>query len=56
MKMGEFDYKAPYSIDGGELLNTAHEMFKKHQVDTLLITNSGKAVGMLDIQDLERNR
>lgn len=56
MKMGEFEYKAPLSIDGGELLNNAHEMFKKHQVDTLLITNAGKAVGMLDIQDLERNR
>lgn len=56
MKMGEFDFKSPLSIDGGELLNTAHEMFKKHQVDTLLITNAGKAVGMLDIQDLERNR
>ena len=55
-KMGEFEYKSPISIDGGELLNNAHELFKKHQVDTILITNVGKAVGMLDIQDLEKNR
>ena len=56
MKMGEFDYPTPLSIDGGELLNTAHNMFKEHQVDTLLVTNAGKAVGMLDIQDLEKTR
>jgi TalC/MipB family fructose-6-phosphate aldolase len=55
-KMGEFDYNTPLSIDGGELLNGAHNLFTKHQVDTLLITNNGKAVGMLDIQDLERSR
>jgi TalC/MipB family fructose-6-phosphate aldolase len=55
-KMGEFEYKTPISIDGAELLNNAHELFKKHQVDTILITNNGKAVGMLDIQDLEKNR
>jgi TalC/MipB family fructose-6-phosphate aldolase len=55
-KMGEFEYNKPYSIEGTELLNNAHNLFTKHQVDTLLITNNGKAVGMLDIQDLERSR
>ena len=56
MKMGEFDYNKPYAIEGEELLNEAHNLFTKHQVDTLLITNKGQAVGMLDIQELEKNR
>ncbi len=56
MKMGEFDYNKPFSIEGEELLNEAHSLFTKHQVDTLLITNKGQAVGMLDIQELEKNR
>ena len=55
-KMGEFDYKKPIAIEGEELLNEAHNLFKKHQVDTLLVLNNGKAVGMLDIQDLEKIR
>jgi TalC/MipB family fructose-6-phosphate aldolase len=56
MKMGEFEYNNAITVEGEELLNEAHELFKKHQVDTLLITNKGQAVGMLDIQELERNR
>lgn len=55
-KMGEFDYGKPISIEGEELLNEAHKLFTKHEVDTLLVLNNGKAVGMLDIQDLEKNR
>ncbi|RLD26026.1 MAG: transaldolase, partial [Bacteroidetes bacterium] len=55
-KMGEFDYKKPISIEGEELLNVAHNLFTKNQVDTLLVLNNGKAVGMLDIQDLEKTR
>lgn len=53
MKMGEMEYKAPISIDGDALLNEAQAMFKKTNVDTLLITENGKPTGMLDIQDLE---
>jgi predicted transcriptional regulator len=52
-KMGDLEYKAPISIDANSLLNEAHAMFKKSSVDTLLITDNGKPVGMLDIQDLE---
>jgi signal-transduction protein with cAMP-binding, CBS, and nucleotidyltransferase domain len=55
-KMGEFDYKKAISIEGEELLNVAHDLFTKNQVDTLLVLNNGKAVGMLDIQDLEKTR
>jgi TalC/MipB family fructose-6-phosphate aldolase len=52
-KMGDIDYKTPISIDANALLNDAHLLFKKTNVDTILITESGKPIGMLDIQDLE---
>lgn len=52
-KMGDMEYKAPVSIDANALLNDAHLLFKKTNVDTILVTENGKPVGMLDIQDLE---
>ncbi len=52
-KMGELQYNAPISIDANALLNDAHMTFKKSSVDTLLITENGKPIGMLDIQDME---
>jgi len=52
-KMGDMEYKAPISIDANALLNDAHAIFKKTNVDTILITEQGKPIGMLDIQDLE---
>lgn len=52
-KMGDMEYKTPISIDGNALLNEAHILFKKTNVDTILITENGKPIGMLDIQDLE---
>ena len=54
-KMSDFDYKEPVSIDGEELLVTASEIFKSRQVDTIVVTNEGMPVGMLDIQDLNRS-
>jgi signal-transduction protein with cAMP-binding, CBS, and nucleotidyltransferase domain len=35
------------------LLNDAAVVFKSTKVDTILVTENGKPVGMLDIQDLE---
>lgn len=52
-KMGELEYRTPISIDANALLNEAHSIFKRTNVDTILITDGGKPVGMLDIQDLE---
>lgn len=52
-KMDEMSYKAPISIEGNALLNEAHLLFKKTNVDTILITENGKPIGMLDIQDVE---
>ena len=43
----------PIAIEGGALLNEAAGLFKSTKVDTILVTENGKPIGMLDIQDLE---
>lgn len=52
-KIGDFDYPMPISIDTDAMLDAAASLFKKTNVDTILVTDAGKAVGMLDIQDLK---
>jgi signal-transduction protein with cAMP-binding, CBS, and nucleotidyltransferase domain len=52
-QLGSLTYKPPISIEGSQLLNDAAALFKKTNVDTIMVTDSGKPVGMLDIQDLE---
>jgi signal-transduction protein with cAMP-binding, CBS, and nucleotidyltransferase domain len=52
-KLSDLSYKSPVSIDGNALLNEAAGLFKQTNVDTILVTESGKPVGMLDIQDLK---
>jgi TalC/MipB family fructose-6-phosphate aldolase len=52
-KIGDFEYGTPVSIDGSALLNEAMGLFKSTKVDTILVTENGKPIGMLDIQDLE---
>jgi TalC/MipB family fructose-6-phosphate aldolase len=52
-KMGEMEYKTPITVDANALLNDAAAIFKKTSVDTILITEDGKPVGMLDIQDIK---
>lgn len=51
-KMSAFAKGAPYSIEGSELLFTAQNMLKDKKVDSLVVTEGGKAIGMIDIQDL----
>ncbi len=46
-------YREPICIEGNVLLNDAQLLFKKTAVDTLVVTRKGKAIGMLDIQDLK---
>jgi signal-transduction protein with cAMP-binding, CBS, and nucleotidyltransferase domain len=53
--MGDFTYGTPISVETGSLLNDASALFKKTNVDTILVTELGKPVGMLDIQDLKAN-
>jgi TalC/MipB family fructose-6-phosphate aldolase len=51
--LSSFSYKAPISIEATAILNDASDIFKKTKVDTILVTDNGKPVGMLDIQDLK---
>ncbi|MEE8062079.1 MAG: transaldolase family protein [Gemmatimonadales bacterium] len=51
-RMSDFSYQEPLSVGRGELLSVAAEQFHTHKVDNLLVTEQGKPVGMLDIQDL----
>jgi transaldolase len=52
-KMSDFTYGTPISVDANALLNDASALFKKTSVDTILVTDNGMPVGMLDIQDLK---
>jgi len=54
-KLGSLEYKTPISIESSMLLNDAAAIFKQTNVDTIMVTDNGKPVGMLDIQDLESN-
>lgn len=51
--VGDFEYKAPIAVEANALLNDASALFKKTSVDSILVTDNGKPVGMLDIQDLK---
>ncbi len=51
-KMSDLTYNTPISIESDELLFKANELFKTHKVDNILVTENGKPVGLLDIQDL----
>ena len=51
-KLSDLDYREPITIDGNILLNEANVLFKKTNVDTIVVTDGGKPVGMLDIQDI----
>ncbi len=51
-KMSELTYKKPLSVDVNDLLFKAADMFKTHKVDNLMVTEHGKPIGLLDIQDL----
>jgi transaldolase len=53
LPLSYFSYKAPITIEATAILNDAADIFKKTKVDTILVTDNGKPVGMLDIQDLK---
>jgi signal-transduction protein with cAMP-binding, CBS, and nucleotidyltransferase domain len=52
-KLSDLQYRDPITIEAGQLLNDANALFRKTQVDTIVVTDQGKPVGMLDIQDLK---
>ena len=51
-KVGDLNLKVPKSIEASALLIDASNLFKDSQVDTLIVTENNKAIGMIDIQDL----
>lgn len=51
-KVGDLNFNQPKSIEAGSLLIDASNLFKDSQVDTLIVTENNKAIGMIDIQDL----
>ena len=52
-KLKDLSFNTPISIEGAALLNDAAQLFKKTNVDTLLVLENGKPIGMLDIQDMK---
>jgi transaldolase len=52
MKTGQLTLKVPYSIESSALLYHAQQSFAANKVDELVVTENGKVIGMLDIQDL----
>jgi TalC/MipB family fructose-6-phosphate aldolase len=53
LPLSSFSFNAPITIEATAILNDASDIFKKTKVDTILVTDNGKPVGMLDIQDLK---
>ena len=51
----DMQFQPPITIDSNALLNEAHELFRQSHVDTLIVTENGKPVGILDIQDLNES-
>ncbi len=51
-KLSELQYGKPISVDINVFLNDAVALFRQYQVDTLLVTEGEKPMGMLDIQDI----
>ncbi len=54
-KMSAYTSKQPYSIDAEALLIEASDMFKKTNVDNIVVVKNNKPVGILDIQDLVKS-
>lgn len=50
-KLSDFDFKYPITINADALLYEAVELFKKHEVDNIVVMENNQLFGMLDIQD-----
>lgn len=50
-KLSDFEFKYPITINADALLYQAVELFKKHEVDNLVVMENNQLFGMLDIQD-----
>ncbi|MBN1378566.1 MAG: CBS domain-containing protein [Gammaproteobacteria bacterium] len=53
--LADMQYKEPITVNADALLNEAHQTFCKSHVDTLIVMENDKPIGILDIQDLNEN-
>ena len=53
-QLADLTINKPQSIDANELLYNAQAIFNEKKIDCIIVTDGGKAVGMLDIQDLQK--
>lgn len=51
-KMADLKYGTPITVQANDTLNIANDIFKQKHVDTILVLDGTKPIGMLDIQDL----
>ncbi|MBY0436193.1 MAG: CBS domain-containing protein, partial [Cyclobacteriaceae bacterium] len=51
-RMSDFAYGTPVSVQQNDALTVANDIFKQKHVDTILVLDGTKPVGMIDIQDL----
>lgn len=50
-KLSDFDFKYPITINADALLYQAVDLFKKHEIDNIVVLENNELFGMLDIQD-----
>jgi len=50
--LSSLDLHMPVSVDSHELLYVAEGLFKENKVDNIVVTDDGKVLGMIDIQDM----
>ena len=51
-RMSDFTHGAPLAVQQNDPLSAANDLFKQKHVDTILVLDGTKPVGMVDIQDL----
>ena len=51
-RMSDFKYGQPFQVQQDDALTVANDIFKQKHVDTILVVDGTKPVGMIDIQDL----
>ncbi len=51
-KLSDFQFNFPITISHSALLQEAHQIFKKKEIDNIVVVEDGKPVGMIDVQDL----
>jgi transaldolase len=51
-RMSDFTYGTPLSVQQDDALTAANDIFKQKHIDTILVLDGKKPVGMIDIQDL----